>query len=359
MAIRVLFQTVMLFGYGIGDDVKPYFPDLENNAEKAKVDCTFDRSDPYNVKLNVSFYWSEAQDSQSGVKQYVIEYKLKGTEWSTAERVSVLADRKNPSGGFAYSLSKVIAGGMYEYRITAVDNVGNQSDPVIEGEFGSEDLTPPEGKFISLGKAQITVTRSGGSTETPDEGGETETVSTVSTRAIGSGSSGLLDDQVTGGGNSGGSSGGDGGATTPTEPVNRITGATVTVSWEDTFTDPSGVKYIVQFSDDMSFTSNRTFEVTADGKSLVLGDGVGNAVGRLSGMSTVYWRVRAVDGAGNTGAFWSNISSFEFKDPGDRRGDRGLRYADRSVESVRDSGGGPLRFVQLEWLVRSVRTQLL
>ena len=335
------------FRVWVGDNVKPYFPDLENNAEKAKVDCTFDRSDPYNVKLNVSFYWSEAQDSQSGVKQYVIEYKLKGTEWSTAERVSVLADRKNPSGGFAYSLSKVIAGGMYEYRITAVDNVGNQSDPVIEGEFGSEDLTPPEGKFISLGKAQITVTRSGGSTETPDEGGETETVSTVSTRAIGSGSSGLLDDQVTGGGNSGGSSGGDGGATTPTEPVNRITGATVTVSWEDTFTDPSGVKYIVQFSDDMSFTSNRTFEVTADGKSLVLGDGVGNAVGRLSGMSTVYWRVRAVDGAGNTGAFWSNISSFEFKDP--ETGEAIVDYDTPTAPSNLSVTQGEGRYVSFNW----------
>ncbi|WP_277200791.1 fibronectin type III domain-containing protein [Victivallis vadensis] len=339
------------FRVWVGDNVKPYFPDLENNAEKAKVDCTFDRTDPYNVKLNVSFYWSEAQDSQSGVKQYVIEYKLKGTEWSTAERVSVLADRKNPSGGFAYSLSKVIAGGMYEYRITAVDNVGNQSDPVIEGEFGSEDLTPPEGKFISLGKAQITVTRSGGSTETPDEGGETETVSTVSTRAIGSGSSGLLDDQVTGGGNSGGnsggSSGGDGGATTPTEPVNRITGATVTVSWEDTFTDPSGVKYIVQFSDDMSFTSNRTFEVTADGKSLVLGDGVGNAVGRLSGMSTVYWRVRAVDGAGNTGAFWSNISSFEFKDP--ETGEAIVDYDTPTAPSNLSVTQGEGRYVSFNW----------
>ena len=335
------------FRVWVGDNVKPYFPDLENNAEKAKVDCTFDRSDPYNVKLNVSFYWSEAQDSQSGVKQYVIEYKLKGTEWSTAERVSVLADRKNPSGGFAYSLSKVIAGGMYEYRITAVDNVGNQSDPVIEGEFGSEDLTPPEGKFISLGKAQITVTRSGGSSETPDEGGETETVSTVSTRAIGSGSSGLLDDQVTGGGNSGGSSGGDGGATTPTEPVNRITGATVTVSWEDTFTDPSGVKYIVQFSDDMSFTSNRTFEVTADGKTLVLGDGVGNAVGRLSGMSTVYWRVRAVDGAGNTGAFWSNISSFEFKDP--ETGEAIVDYDTPTAPSNLSVTQGEGRYVSFNW----------
>ena len=341
------FSNGDAFRVWVGDDVKPYFPDLENNAEKAKVDCTFDRSDPYNVKLNVSFYWSEAQDSQSGVKQYVIEYKLKGTEWSTAERVSVLADRKNPSGGFAYSLSKVIAGGMYEYRITAVDNVGNQSDPVIEGEFGSEDLTPPEGKFISLGKAQITVTRSGGSSETPDEGGETETVSTVSTRAIGSGSSGLLDDQVTGGGNSGGSSGGDGGATTPTEPVNRITGATVTVSWEDTFTDPSGVKYIVQFSDDMSFTSNRTFEVTADGKTLVLGDGVGNAVGRLSGMSTVYWRVRAVDGAGNTGAFWSNISSFEFKDP--ETGEAIVDYDTPTAPSNLSVTQGEGRYVSFNW----------
>lgn len=236
---------------------------------------------------------------------------------------------------------------MYEYRITAVDNVGNQSDPVIEGEFGSEDLTPPEGKFISLGKAQITVTRSGGSSETPDEGGETETVSTVSTRAIGSGSSGLLDDQVTGGGNSGGSSGGDGGATTPTEPVNRITGATVTVSWEDTFTDPSGVKYIVQFSDDMSFTSNRTFEVTADGKTLVLGDGVGNAVGRLSGMSTVYWRVRAVDGAGNTGAFWSNISSFEFKDP--ETGEAIVDYDTPTAPSNLSVTQGEGRYVSFNW----------
>ena len=344
------------FRVWVGDNVKPYFPDLENNAEKAKVDCTFDRTDPYNVKLNVSFYWSEAQDSQSGVKQYVIEYKLKGTEWSTAERVSVLADRKNPSGGFAYSLSKVIAGGMYEYRITAVDNVGNQSDPVIEGEFGSEDLTPPEGKFISLGKAQITVTRSSGSTETPEEGTETSAASSEaettgstsgSSGVIGSGSSGLWDDHVTGGGNSGGSSGGDGGATTPTEPVNRITGATVTVSWEDTFTDPSGVKYIVQFSDDMSFTSNRTFEVTADGKSLVLGDGVGNAVGRLSGMSTVYWRVRAVDGAGNTGAFWSNISSFEFKDP--ETGEAIVDYDTPTAPSNLSVTQGEGRYVSFNW----------
>ena len=331
------------FRVWVGDNVKPYFPDLENNAEKARVNCTFDRNDPYNVKLNVSFYWSEAQDSQSGVKQYVIEYKLKGTEWSNAERISVLADQKKPSGGFAYSISKVIAGGLYEYRITAVDNVGNQSDPVIEGEFGSEDLTPPEGRFTRLGEALITVVRSDGNSGTSDGNEETETESTVSVQAIGTGSSGLFDDQVSGGGSGSGS----GGTTTPAEPANRIIGATVTVSWEDTFTDPSGVRYIVQFSDDMSFTSNRTFQVTADSKSLVLGDGVGNAVGRLSGMSTVYWRVKAMDGAGNTSAFWSNTASFEFKDPA--TGEAIVDYDTPTAPSNLSVSRGEGRSVTFQW----------
>ena len=171
---------------------------------------------------------------------------------------------------------------------------------------------------MRLGTAQITVTRSNGNSEGSSDG-STE-AKAFSFRSIGS-SSGLWDDQVSGGGNSGGSSGSgsgsgdEGGSTVPSEPTNQIIGATVTVSWEDTFTDPSGVKYVVQFSDDMSFTSNRTFKVMSDGKSLTLGNGVGSAVGRLSGMSTVYWRVKAVDGAGNESSFWSSTNSFEFKDP--------------------------------------------
>ncbi|PWM79151.1 MAG: hypothetical protein DBX90_09360, partial [Lentisphaerae bacterium] len=306
------------FRVWVGDNVKPYFPDLINNAEKADFSYEFDRTDPYNVKVNVSFYWSEAKDTQSGVKQYTIECKLKGAEWSEAKRFAILPDQRNPQKGFPYSFSTVLDGGLYEFRITAVDNVGNQSDSVIEGEFGSEDLTPPEGKFLRLGTAQITVTRSNGNSEGSSDG-STE-AKAFSFRSIGS-SSGLWDDQVSGGGNSGGSSGSgsgsgdEGGSTVPSEPTNQIIGATVTVSWEDTFTDPSGVKYVVQFSDDMSFTSNRTFKVMSDGKSLTLGNGVGSAVGRLSGMSTVYWRVKAVDGAGNESSFWSSTNSFEFKDP--------------------------------------------
>ena len=298
------------FRVWVGDDVKPYFVDLEDNKEKASVTATFNRRDPYNVTIDLDCNWSYADDSQSGVKQYVVEYKLKGADWNTATRHTVM----HVDGQKNYSLAvNNIAGGLYEYRITAVDYVGNQSEPVKQGEFGSADLTPPEGKFLSFGTPVITVKKeliSGGVTEEEtDDGTAAVSVGT----GLGTGSSGLLDDQVSGGGNSGGGSGG--GGATPSTPVYKVTGATVTVSWEDTYTDPSGVNYIVEFSDDVNFSSNRKFSVHSSSKTLVLDDGVGNAVGQLSGMSTVYWRVKAVDAAGNESPFWGNGGQFTFADP--------------------------------------------
>ena len=266
------------FRIWVGDNVAPTFDPQEGNGKQAGVSFEADRSDPYNVQLKLTFGWCNASDTQSDVKQYVVEYKLKDQSWEDATRKVVAQGEQTEPGDYDYNWTTTVKGGLYDYRIYAVDYVGNQTDPNasddFHGEFGYTDLEPPVGRFISFGEPVVTVSK----ITNTDELGNTTTT---------------------------------------------ITGATVSCSWSDDYTDASGVRYIVEFSNNRNFLStgssngvqNRTASVTSSTQSVTLGNNVGAASGLLSGMTTVYWRVKAVDTVGNESAIWGNAGSFEFKDP--------------------------------------------
>ena len=266
------------FRIWVGDNVAPTFDPQEGNGKQAGVSFEADRSDPYNVQLKLTFGWCNASDTQSDVKQYVVEYKLKDQSWEDATRKVVAQGEQTEPGDYDYNWTTTVKGGLYDYRIYAVDYVGNQTDPNasddLHGEFGYTDLEPPVGRFISFGEPVVTVSK----ITNTDELGNTTTT---------------------------------------------ITGATVSCSWSDDYTDASGVRYIVEFSNNRNFLStgssngvqNRTASVTSSTQSVTLGNNVGAASGLLSGMTTVYWRVKAVDTVGNESAIWGNAGSFEFKDP--------------------------------------------
>ncbi len=269
------------FRIWVGDNVAPVFDPQENNGKQAGVTLAVDRTDPYNVKMNLTFGWCNATDSQSQVKQYVIEYKKKDQSWDEAARHVVLQGTKTTDPGtFEYNWATTVDGGLYDYRIYAVDFVGNQTDPYagkdFNGSFGYSDLQPPTGAFTGFLTPVVTVNKI---TNTDEFGNVSYT----------------------------------------------ITGATVSFAWTDSYVDESGVRYIVEFSNNKNFltsgstngVANRTSSITttSDDKNLVLGNNVGNASGLLSGMTTVYWRVKAADTLGNQSAVWGNGDSFEFRDP--------------------------------------------
>ena len=281
------------------DTTGPTFTDVN-------VSCTYDNTDPYDVKVNMLFSWNEAVDSESGVKEYVIEYKLSDQDWSEAVTVTVPYGQINPYGNYRYNISVTESAGQYDYRITAKDYAGNSSTPVT-GSFDQADLMAPVGQFLQINAPVITVYSGvlGGDDET-GEGGET---------------------------------GGDG--TTGELPSTGITytSASVNFTWTDTYTDESGVIYKLQFSDSAYFNTSKTFTYYTNPEGTRVDNGNGTysvsvtidnttptmPVGIFTKMNTVYWRIMAMDNAGNEPfgtipsgnitKIWSPTNTFKFVNP--------------------------------------------
>jgi hypothetical protein len=257
----------------VGDYTKPVFIKL-GNTPSATMSYSYDRTNAYDVKIDATFSWNEAYDSQSGVKYYLVEYKAYDEDWVDAKRIIVQRGSTSPSGEYLYNATTRLDGGLYDYRISAVDYVGNQSESAATGSFGNIDVAPPEGGFISMGTPNISVVWDIVTADTPNG----------------------------------------------TIVVKRtVVSATVSFNWTDSYTDASGVLYKIEFSDSQFFNSDKTysFETYAEfGSSYTIGNTLPTeAVGIFDGMSTVYWRVMATDTAGNDSGVWSATGNFLFVDP--------------------------------------------
>lgn len=250
-----------------GDTTAPVF----SGATPGYAAVTVNSEDAYNITYSVTFQWTAATDLQSGVYQYIVEYSADGTNWTR-----IVCDNTT----FSASVSS-LAGGLYEYRIYAVDYVGNQSAYAVSSSFGSADTTPPDGEFTSFAasvSAEYTTT----------------TVSSSSSSTSGFGST--TSDSTT------------------TITVKTHTDASATMSWSDTFTDDSEIVYTVEVCASASFTG-KVYTFTTTDQSLTLSWGTtGETIGVLAGMGTVYWRLSVADSAGNTNPSYSATQSFRFVD---------------------------------------------
>ncbi|MDD3116289.1 MAG: hypothetical protein PHO45_02855, partial [Victivallaceae bacterium] len=188
----------------VGDYGKPVFIKT-GNKPPATMSYTYDRTNAYDVKINVTFSWNEAYDSQAGVKYYLVEYKLRDALWVDASRIIVQKAETNPSGDYRYNISKELDGALYDYRISAVDYVGNQSEFGVTGSFGDNDVTPPIGNFSILNTPVVSAVWN-----------ETQVI-----------------DEITG----------------LETTVRKLESARVDFSWSDTYTDVQEVLYKIQFSD--------------------------------------------------------------------------------------------------------------
>lgn len=263
------FINGQTFRIWTGDTTSPVF----SPATPSYATVTVNKSDVYAITYDVTFQWGKATDLQSGVYQYVAEYSTDGTNWSR-----IVCDNTT----FSASVSNLV-GGLYRYRIYAVDYVGNQSAYAVVSSFGSADNTPPDGEFTSYASSvasEYTTTTVPSSTSSPTSG-------------------------------FGGSS--SGGATTTTT-VKTYTSASATMNWTDTFTDASEIIYTVEVCASGNFTG-KVYKFTTTDQSLTLSWGAtGNTVGILNGMSTVYWRLSVADSAGNANPSYSATQSFGFVD---------------------------------------------
>ncbi len=275
----------------VGDDGKPYFEE-GSNKDAATMFYSEDRTDAYNVKFNATFSWKAANDDKSGVKYYLVEYKLRDQAWDEAERTTVLDDgRANPAGDlYAYNQNfENIPGGLYDYRITAVDYVGNQSEltaPGTTGSFGASDLAPPVGAFTKL--------------NTPLVSAEWDVREVKTEERVFNKETGKYEIIV------------------HTTTVRELISAKVDFTWVDNYTDPSGVRYKIEFSDSVNFNSGKTyqFETHSASQSYSIGNWLPTQpVGIFAGMDTVYWRLMATDTIGNDTGIPSSHGSFNFIDP--------------------------------------------
>ena len=261
-------------GVTIGDFVSP-----EWQSEQVTVTETLDRYEAFNVKLDAKFDWTAAtDDGGSGVKNYVLEYKSSTVDWSSPTARSVTVTTPTASvKGLAYTL--------YDYRIQGFDYYGNATT-YLEGTFGStNDVTPPTGRF-DLTSFAVSVT-----------GEWTDVITFVPdpTAWVGDRTSGTY------------------------KTVTELTGLTVTVSWQDSFVDDSGIVYTVEFANSADFLG-RTYsftqprDTTVATQSLTLGNDLGNSVAVLAGMEKVYYRISVADGLGNVNPLTSAVQSFDMVD---------------------------------------------
>ena len=267
------FKDGESFRIWVGDNVKPVWRKLaDDETDRATAIVDYDRKDAYDVKLNVDFTWISATDSQSGVKSYLLQYKRSGDSWLDETKVYSVTVAEDGSKTYGAKLEN-LAGGLYDYRIKAVDYVGNESEYLVTSQFGASDLTPPSGKFSSFSTPVVT-----GTWTEPDT------------------TSGSSDDTTS----------------TSTTPV--LTGLTVKLGWSDTFTDDSDIIYTVEISDNADFLGKRVYSFETSEKSLTLDDSVGTASAVLAGMSTVYYRVSVKDSVGNANPLPSATQSFRMVD---------------------------------------------
>ena len=96
-----------------------------------------------------TFTWSAAEDIKGGVgmRCYVVQYCAVGSdEWTTLTEIAHV----DGQDVYTFKCPENMAVGLYEYRITALDNLGN--GVVLTGSFGAANIQPLAGSFDPVKK---------------------------------------------------------------------------------------------------------------------------------------------------------------------------------------------------------------
>ncbi len=273
---------------------------------------------------DVALDWADSTDELSGISSYLVQYSTSSLFQSVATRIVTVSELS------LYNLSE----GTYYWRVKAEDGAGNESDWSVVDSFtispgDSEAPTVPTGLTdsvdegdASLDWADSTDNDSGVKqyiVEYADNSGFTSaTQTTVAISELDL--SGLTDGtyywRVKAEDNEGNQSAW---STTdsftidipdtlapgvPAGLTEQVSGLDVSLDWNDSTDNKSGIKeYEVAYSTYSNFANSvYTIVSTSDID--------------LSGLAadTYYWRVRAIDNAGNISS-WSSSSSFETYTP--------------------------------------------
>ncbi len=268
----------------LGDFTGPQWDD-----KTVDVNVKYDKSEPFDPKMSATFTWAGAVDPDtsgeiisnpgSGVKTYYFQYKRASDSWNDPSAVTTFTVEDTGAASYSYVVSDIDAQG-YSYRISSEDYYGNKSG-YLSGTFGG-DATPPSGNFLGFSE------RLSGTWET------TETLE--------------LDLSYN-------SHLGDGGEKWVVVTTRTLTDLTVTIDWDDNFTDENGIAYTVELSNNADFTGSRTYSIDAKSSSLTFSkSSYSTPVSVLGGMSKVYYRVTAKDSLGNVNPYTSSVRSFNMVD---------------------------------------------
>ncbi|MBR7130593.1 MAG: fibronectin type III domain-containing protein [Lentisphaeria bacterium] len=296
-----------------------------------KQDVTVEINEPEEgtdgkISLTPKLTWKPASDRSGDIGIWYYEVKYRQAATADAEAGSWVTTRIEDDGrdGFVFEPS-AMDWQVYDYEIVAHDYFGNST--TVAGQFGTPDVKPPTGSFdidsfaaaieVDWPIVEVLVPIPTDDEEEGDYGGDYS----------GDGSS------SSGSGNYGESAGGEGenngesddGTIKPGYQIVRKRGdlksAKVTLSWENSFTDPADLIYRVVVSDAATFSEEdgRVYDFyvpVANGAptaSLVFdNDTLGRNVGIFEGMETVYWYVEVFDGYYNKSKMSSETKSFKF-----------------------------------------------
>ncbi len=271
------------------------------------------------VSDNVTLDWADATDDLSGVKEYLVEYSL-NSDFSEA-----LSQTVNSSETAIYELSN----GTWYWRVKTVDNVGNESDwssdqsfyiPVVDktGPSTPVDLVQDvEGDSVALDWADSTDDLSGVNKYIVEYSSSVafdnaETITVYSSNLV---LAGLMDNiwhwrvkAVDNDSNEGNWSSistfviSTADNTPPSIPgglSDAVNYMSVHLDWTDSIDSQSDVTgYIVEYSTSSAFVNSQYQTVSNSELDL-----------NYLAADTWYWRVTAVDSAGNESS-WSNVESF-------------------------------------------------
>ncbi len=263
-------ESSIASGIWYGDSVAPT---LDNTSEIA-VRNSYDPTTKASVLI---FDWSTASDTSLGPVSGFAYYELAYYDANDVRHVLGTYGEDTLSASITFPAGK-LADGYYNWSITAYDNAGNGNE-----YFGSDfliDTKAPTGSFQSPsldGHATLQETGSTSETVLPAFGGTPVVI-------------------------------GD-----PTYTW-AITDIWVTFTFNGNFTDNSGeVYYVLQMSDNATFTGDNTHEFTTDQDSLTLDSTNGYGAGAMIGNGRlIYWRIQAMDASGNRTGAWTLGTPFYF-----------------------------------------------
>ena len=107
----------------LGDNINPEWRALNEGEKELSSVVSYYYDANNNAFINVDFSWVNAIDGQSGVRNYVLQYKLSGVDW---DHQSVVTINTWEDGSSAYTYrAENVENGLYDFRVVASDYFDN------------------------------------------------------------------------------------------------------------------------------------------------------------------------------------------------------------------------------------------